>query len=85
MTDQERDEMRDAVKRMMRMRMESNAVGPFLKTQAGYTPGDESAPFFSEKFLYPLLGKSDARTVLAILKRVIKATGLFKQEELWRL
>ena len=29
-----------------------------------YESGDELAPFFSERFLYPLLGKDEARRVL---------------------
>jgi hypothetical protein len=35
-----------------------------------YTKGDEEAPFWSESFLYPLLGKEDARTLLAKLRRL---------------
>ena len=37
--------------------------------QDGYEKGDELAPFFSEAFLYNLLGKEDARTLLALGKR----------------
>lgn len=35
-----------------------------------YSKGDEDAPFISEGFLYPLLGKEDARTVLAYCYRL---------------
>lgn len=35
-----------------------------------YQNGDEDAPFWSESFLYPLLGKEDARSVLARLRRL---------------
>lgn len=38
----------------------------------GYEPGDEDAPFFSEAFLYNLIGKEDARTVLALVKGLEK-------------
>lgn len=37
---------------------------------------DEEAPFFSEAFLYRLLGKGAARTALAYFKDVTKAAGL---------
>ena len=43
----------------------------------GYDPdgmgegkGDEFAPFFSEAFLYNLLGKDEARSLLAIIRRL---------------
>lgn len=42
----------------------------------GYTPGDDSAPFFSEAFLYPLMGKMDARTILAMVNNLVRAAGL---------
>lgn len=38
-----------------------------------YTPGDEAAPFFSEAFLYNLLGKDDARVLISNLRAVEKA------------
>ena len=41
-----------------------------------YQPGDENAPFLSEGFLYPLLGKEGARTVLAAINNVIRAAGI---------
>ena len=44
----------------------------------GYAIGDENAPFFSETFLYVLLGKEDARTVLAYLGQLLRALG-YKQ------
>lgn len=37
-----------------------------------YEEGDEMAPFFSEAFLYNLLGKEDARTVRALLRNLIE-------------
>lgn len=42
----------------------------------GYEKGDEKAPFFSEAFLYNLLGKEDARTVLTVLKNFIRSMGI---------
>lgn len=46
----------------------------------GFEPGDERAPFFSEAYLYNLLGKNDARTLLALMRPVWKAAGI-KQED----
>jgi len=40
-----------------------------------YQSGDEDAPFFSEAYLYNLLGKHDARTVLAYLHAVERPLG----------
>lgn len=42
----------------------------FNKKNAYYQAGDEDAPFWSEGFLYPLLGKEDARSLLARLRRL---------------
>lgn len=39
-------------------------------------PDDKKAPFFSEAFLYPLLGKGDARTLLSIMRDIAEAAGL---------
>ena len=40
-----------------------------------YEIGDEDAPFFSEAYLYNLLGKDGARTVLMHIRRVCEACG----------
>ncbi len=40
-----------------------------------YSQGDERAPFFSETYLYSLLGKEDARTLLALMRPVFRAAG----------
>lgn len=51
-----------------------------------YEPGDEEAPFFSEAYLYNLLGKEDARTVLAYLHRVEEWLGMYDgQDAPWAL
>lgn len=42
--------------------------------------GDEEAPFFSEAYLYNLLGKEEARTLLALVRRVGEALGLSWKE-----
>ena len=41
-----------------------------------YEEGDESSPFFSETYLYNLLGKEDARTLLSLLKKVLGVKSL---------
>lgn len=40
-----------------------------------YEEGDEKAPFFSEAFLYNLLGKEDARTLLCLFKNLLEKIG----------
>ncbi len=45
-----------------------------------YEEGDEKAPFFSETFLYLLLGKEDARSLLGRLNRLGEALGLSDKE-----
>ena len=50
-----------------------------FKSSEYYEKGDEDAPFFSEAFLYPLLGKDDARTVLAYLHSLMTTCGLDPQ------
>lgn len=41
-----------------------------------YAEGDEKAPFFTEAFLYNLLGKDEARSVLGILRRLCALAGV---------
>jgi hypothetical protein len=41
-----------------------------------YDEGDEEAPFFSEAFLYNLLGKDEARSVLGIMRRLCTLAGV---------
>lgn len=49
---------------------------PLDKTDAMYEEGDENAPFFTEAYLYNLLGKEEARTVLAMLHKVEEPLNL---------
>lgn len=48
----------------------------YMKEVDGYEDGDEKEPFFSEAFLYPLFGKEDARSILAILSMFIRSLGI---------
>lgn len=41
-----------------------------------YADGDETAPFFTEAFLYNLLGKDEARSVLSIVRRLSVLAGV---------
>ena len=52
----------------------------FLKREsrrAGfYDKGDDEVPVICETFLYPLLGKDDARTFMAMLNHVLRIVGM---------
>lgn len=41
-----------------------------------YSEGDEFAPFFTEAFLYNLLGKDEARSVLGLVRRLCVLAGV---------
>lgn len=58
-----------------------------MKDSGYYAEGDEEASFFSEAFLYNLVGKEDARTVLALISNLCESMGLGEggfREELYR-
>lgn len=38
--------------------------------------GNDKQPFFSEAYLYNLLGKEDARTLLALMRKLCKSLGI---------
>jgi len=40
-----------------------------------YTKTDDGAPFLSEAYLYNVFGKEDARTLLALISRILEASG----------
>ena len=46
-----------------------------LGMQDYFDEGDQAQPFFSEAYLYPLLGKEAARTVLAVLRSLYRKLG----------
>ena len=63
----------EALAHVIRLRnVQLYALSAQLKQSPGYTEGDEESPFFSESYLYPLMGKEDARTVLAMLKTTFR-------------
>lgn len=53
-----------------------NDTGPDGRRYGMYGEGDEEAPFFTEAFLYNLLGKDEARSVLGIVRRLCKLAGV---------
>lgn len=50
-----------------------------MNQDEGYEEGDENAPFFSETYLYNLIGKTEARTLLAIMSPIWEAAGMENQ------
>lgn len=50
----------------------------FPKRKYGVICSDEDtkAPFFSEAYLYNLLGKEDARTLLALMCQALESVGI---------
>ena len=54
--------------------LEDSAKGKW--NEGMYDEGDETAPFFTEAFLYNLLGKDDARSVLGIIRRLSALAGV---------
>ncbi len=68
-----------------------NAVLRLLEYRPGFLPktifskknyenGDESAPFFSEAYLYNLIGKEEARTLLALMCPIWKKAGISREK-----
>lgn len=58
-----------AVEELYKWKPETFQAGVDFKQSGYYSEGDEDAPFFSESFLYNLLGKGDARSLLGMLDR----------------
>ena len=55
---------------------------PYAKTAYGEKPEDlEDCPFFTEGFLYSLMGKEDARTILAMIGNLLNAAGINDAEQ----
>lgn len=48
----------------------------FTRSNPYYRKGDEKMPFYSEAFLYALLGKEDGRTVCYSFERLCELVGL---------
>ena len=60
---------------------------PFEKTAYGDDPKDpetgvhDDCPFFTESYLYSLLGKEEARTVLSLVGSLLEAAGITSTEQ----
>ncbi len=52
------------------------------KTSGMYEEGDEKAPFFSEAYLYNLMGKDDARTILGLINNLLGTVGIDSYRDL---
>lgn len=66
-------------KRLITWTPESTPIG--FKRRPGYAKGDEDTPFFSEAYLYTLLGKEDARTLLALMRPVWEMLGIPRMDQ----
>jgi hypothetical protein len=67
-------DLRNIFIRLLRFETDDVPISGFKKSDY-YSNGDENSPFFSEAYLYSLIGKEDARTVLAMLHRLMVACG----------
>lgn len=54
-----------------------------IKKSGMYEEGDEEAPFFSEAYLYNLMGKGNARTILGLLNGLLKTVGINSYRDLF--
>jgi hypothetical protein len=70
------DGLMPALVKLLTWKPEDGVAKPSVKRGAYYRKGDETAPFMSEAFLYNLLGKEDARTLLALVNQFADAAGL---------
>ena len=81
--EEEADELADRIRTFTlegethwREQFMENDIGYDGKPMGMYGEGDEKAPFFTEAFLYNLLGKDEARSVLGIMTRLCKLAGV---------
>jgi hypothetical protein len=64
-------EAKDSVKDLWNFKPNYFGLPNSFKNSGYYSKGDENTPFFSEAFLYNLLGKDDARTLLHLMKKAV--------------
>lgn len=67
-------ETKKALEDLLKFKPEYTDMEQFKKN-GYYDTGDEKAPFFSESYLYNLIGKEDARTLLGLLNSLLKSLG----------
>ena len=51
-------------------------VSKIVNVKGMYVKGDDETPFFSEAYLYNLLGKEDARTLLCLIEQAFASVGI---------
>lgn len=51
-------------------------VSKIVNGKGMYVKGDDETPFFSEAYLYNLLGKEDARTLLCLIEQAFASIGI---------
>ena len=68
-------ELEEAANALLELTIERVPV-QFSPDNEMYEEDDEQAPFFSEAYLYNLLGKDDARSVLRVVREVLEAAGV---------
>lgn len=73
--------LREAVLRLKEFVPEVGIPLGLRRSEWGYTSKDNEAPLFSEAWLYLVLGKEDARTVLALMRPVWEAAGINRWEQ----
>lgn len=78
---QGREEIGVALRHLLRWTPESTPKQFSPRSGSGYSKGDEKAPFFSESYLYVLLGKEDARTLLGMFSELCERLGFTRQEQ----
>jgi hypothetical protein len=74
-------EFLEAVQRLLEWTPEFTNRDVFNEKNPYYDKGDEDAPFFSEAYLYNLLGKEDARTLLAWMRPIWRLAGLKREDQ----
>lgn len=80
------EEVDDIVRRLREFKLEGTTFwrDRFIEFDTGkdgkrygmYSEGDEFAPFFSEAFLYNLVGKDEARSILGIIRGLCDLAGV---------
>jgi hypothetical protein len=65
----------EALTAMSKIKVGDEFLGFPEEAKRYYEEGDEDAPFFTESFLYNLLGKEAARTILAVFHQAQRAAG----------
>lgn len=70
---------REALKALYDWHVEFTPEG-FDASNPMYEEGDEDAPFFTEAYLYVLLGKEDARSLLGRMRELRNALGVRRDD-----